>query len=107
MTTEYHNISNKVLDLSTINNIISEQKKIKLSDDSTKKIIDCRHYLNEKLKTRSKPLYGINTGFGALYNVKISNENLTVLQENLVMSHITMIFYQSFIRKVLLVLRAT
>jgi histidine ammonia-lyase len=87
MTTEYHNISNKVLDLSTINNIISEQKKIKLSDDSTKKIIDCRHYLNEKLKTRSKPLYGINTGFGALYNVKISNENLTVLQENLVMSH--------------------
>lgn len=87
MTTEYHNISNKVLDLSTINNIVSEQKKIKLSDDSTKKIIDCRHYLNEKLKTRSKPLYGINTGFGALYNVKISNQNLTVLQENLVMSH--------------------
>lgn len=87
MPREHHFISNKVLDLYTINSIISEQKALKLSEDSVKKIIDCRNYLDKKLKTRSKPLYGINTGFGALYNVKISNENLTVLQENLVKSH--------------------
>lgn len=87
MPREHHFISNKVLDLYTINLIISEQKTLQLSEDSVKKIIDCRNYLDKKLKTRSKPLYGINTGFGALYNVKISNENLTVLQENLVKSH--------------------
>ena len=33
------------------------------------------------------PIYGINTGFGSLCNVKISNENLSKLQENLVKSH--------------------
>lgn len=87
MPREHHFISNKVLDLYTINSIISEQKTLQLSEDSIKKIIDCRNYLDKKLKTRNKPLYGINTGFGALYNVKISNENLTVLQENLVKSH--------------------
>jgi len=87
MPTERHFISNKVLDLYTINSVISEQKTLQLSEDSVKNIIDCRNYLDKKLKTRSKPLYGINTGFGALYNVKISNENLTVLQENLVKSH--------------------
>jgi len=36
---------------------------------------------------QDEPIYGINTGFGSLYNVKISKENLTQLQENLVMSH--------------------
>ena len=87
MPTKLHIISQKVLDLSTINSIISEQKQLQLSEESIKKIADCRNYLDNKLKTRSKPMYGINTGFGALYNVKISKENLTVLQENLVKSH--------------------
>ncbi|MFD0836174.1 histidine ammonia-lyase [Mariniflexile aquimaris] len=87
MPTKLHIISQKVLDLSTINSIISEQKQLQLSDESIKKITACRTYLDDKLKTRSKPMYGINTGFGALYNVKISKENLTVLQENLVKSH--------------------
>lgn len=82
-----HTISSKLLDLSIINNIISEEKKLILSEESKEKIIACRVYLDAKLKTRSKPLYGINTGFGALHNVKISKTNLTVLQENLVMSH--------------------
>jgi histidine ammonia-lyase len=35
----------------------------------------------------NQTIYGINTGFGSLCNVKISNENLSKLQENLVKSH--------------------
>jgi histidine ammonia-lyase len=38
------------------------------------------------MATHSEPIYGINTGF-ELCNVKISNENLSKLQENLVKSH--------------------
>jgi histidine ammonia-lyase len=38
------------------------------------------------MATHSEPIYGINTGFGSLC-VKISNENLSKLQENLVKSH--------------------
>ena len=39
------------------------------------------------MKSNNDPIYGINTGFGSLCNVKISNENLSKLQENLVKSH--------------------
>ncbi|WP_397362663.1 histidine ammonia-lyase [Olleya sp. R77988] len=82
-----HLISSKPLDLATIQNIILEQKVLKLSEESITKIKKCRTYLDEKLKSETRPIYGINTGFGSLYNVKISNENLTKLQENLMMSH--------------------
>ncbi|MEL0642789.1 histidine ammonia-lyase [Olleya sp. Ti.3.14] len=82
-----HIISSKSLDLATIQSIILEQKPLELSSESVDKINECRTYLNEKLKSETRPIYGINTGFGSLYNVKISNENLTKLQENLMMSH--------------------
>ncbi|MBL7561086.1 histidine ammonia-lyase [Olleya sp. YSTF-M6] len=82
-----HIISSKPLDLATIQAIILEQKTLELSEESINKIKECRVYLNEKLKSETRPIYGINTGFGSLYNVKINNENLTKLQENLVMSH--------------------
>ena len=82
-----HYISSEVLELSTIQDIITQQKKLQLSDEAKARIINCRTYLDEKLKGEDKPIYGINTGFGSLYNVKISKENLTKLQENLVMSH--------------------
>jgi len=82
-----HIISSEPLDLATIKSIILEQKTLELSEASAQKIIDCRAYLDNKLKTETRPIYGINTGFGSLYNVKISNENLTKLQENLMMSH--------------------
>lgn len=83
----HHYISSKILSLSEINKFLLEQTPLKLSEEATKKIIDCRQYLDSILKQSDKPFYGINTGFGSLYNVKISNENLTKLQENLVMSH--------------------
>jgi histidine ammonia-lyase len=39
------------------------------------------------MEANETPIYGINTGFGSLCNIKISNENLSKLQENLVKSH--------------------
>jgi len=86
MNSIYH-INSKSLDLATIQDIVSTNKKLQLSEVAKEKIIRCRLFLNEKLSKSDKPIYGINTGFGALHNVKISNENLTILQENLVMSH--------------------
>jgi len=35
----------------------------------------------------TKPVYGINTGFGSLCDVKINTDDLSQLQKNLVMSH--------------------
>ncbi len=82
-----HYINSETLDLFKISSILSEQKKLELSPESKQKITECRDYLDNVLKKSDAPFYGINTGFGSLYNVKVSNENLTKLQENLVMSH--------------------
>ncbi|MBE9488828.1 MAG: histidine ammonia-lyase [Bacteroidetes bacterium] len=83
----YHYISSSALDLKTISELILTERPLKLSEDSITKIQNCRHYLDKKMESHDKPIYGINTGFGSLYNVKITSKNLTKLQENLMMSH--------------------
>lgn len=80
-------IEAKHIDLQTISQIINKNYKIALSESAKKNIVKCRQYLDEKNNESDNPVYGINTGFGSLYNVKISKENLSKLQENLLLSH--------------------
>ncbi len=82
-----HYISTELLSLEALQEIISNHKSLALSDEAKVNIQKCRDYLDAKLASHTKPIYGINTGFGSLCNVKISNENLSKLQENLVKSH--------------------
>ncbi|MBY0487687.1 MAG: histidine ammonia-lyase [Flavobacteriaceae bacterium] len=82
-----HYISSEVLHLETLQEIISQHKTIALSEEAKINIQKCREYLDTKMAGNEKAIYGINTGFGSLYNVKISNENLSQLQSNLVKSH--------------------
>jgi histidine ammonia-lyase len=82
-----HEISTDQLSLEKVAEIISEKQELALSEDAIEKINTCRTYLDEKLKDSPHLFYGINTGFGALKNIKISNDQLEQLQENLVMSH--------------------
>lgn len=83
----HHYISSAILDLEVIQDIINTGKKLALSDEAKLNIEKSREYLNNKITESDKPVYGINTGFGALCNVKITSEKLTELQENLVKSH--------------------
>jgi len=85
--TAVHLITTATLDLKTIQDIIVTGKQLKLSEDAIVKIENCRRYLDEKMERHNAPIYGINTGFGSLYNVKITSNNLTKLQENLMKSH--------------------
>ncbi len=82
-----HEIDSTPLDLKDVHAILYQNKKLSLSHSVIQKIEKCRSYLDRKIDKVSKPLYGINTGFGALHNIKIKGENLQKLQENLVMSH--------------------
>lgn len=82
-----HYISADLLSIEKINEIISHDLKLELSEEARVNIEKCRTYLDEKMKSHDKPIYGINTGFGSLCNVKIAGENLSKLQENLVKSH--------------------
>lgn len=80
-------ISNNTLSLEELNRIITEKQTLALSEEAIANINKCREYLDNKMQADTNPIYGINTGFGSLYNVKISSENLTTLQENLMKSH--------------------
>ncbi len=82
-----HYISSDLLSIEMINEIISQDLKLELSEEARANIVKCRVYLDDKLKSNENPIYGINTGFGSLCNVKISTENLSKLQDNLVKSH--------------------
>lgn len=82
-----HYISSDLLSIDMINEIVFQGKQLALSEEAIVNIEKCRKYLDDKMKSNSEPIYGINTGFGSLCNVKISNENLSKLQENLVKSH--------------------
>ena len=82
-----HEVTTKPLSLARLKTLILEDSKLKLSVEVIQKIQECRAYLDQKIATTSDPIYGINTGFGALCDVRIHSENLTKLQENLVRSH--------------------
>jgi histidine ammonia-lyase len=82
-----HSISDKKLTLDDLASIHFGKIRLSLSDDAIKKIARCREYLDKKLERSSQPIYGINTGFGSLYNRNISHDQLEKLQENLVKSH--------------------
>lgn len=82
-----HYISSDLLSINMINEIVFQGKQLALSEEAIVNIEKCRKYLDDKMQSNSTPIYGINTGFGSLCNVKISNENLSKLQENLVKSH--------------------
>lgn len=82
-----HYISPAPLTFEVIDNILKNGYKLALSEESKKLITDCKAYLDHKIATSAKPLYGITTGFGSLCKISVSTEDLSQLQANLVMSH--------------------
>lgn len=82
-----HEISDHRMSLSDIYTIFSEDQPIRLSEKAKERIQSCHSYLTQKIKNSNQPIYGINTGFGALCNISISAEKLEQLQYNLVVSH--------------------
>ena len=82
-----YKIGEDKLNVHAISEIISERKILVLTEKAKNKIKKCRNYLDKKLAQSSEPIYGINTGFGALCNRKIFKKDLCKLQKNLVLSH--------------------
>jgi len=82
-----HEISAHWLNLSRIEEIINNDIKLELSQESIHRINNCRKYLDDKVAGQDEPIYGVTTGFGSLCKHSISNEDLEKLQVNLVQSH--------------------
>ena len=67
--------------------MLAPETQLALSTESIANIEKCRNYLDHKIETHQDPIYGITTGFGSLCNRTISNDDLSQLQVNLVISH--------------------
>lgn len=61
---------------------------VKLSDKAYELMLKSRAYVDQIVEDE-KPVYGINTGFGALSSKHIPKEDLSTLQYNLIRSHCT------------------
>ncbi|MFN7119370.1 MAG: histidine ammonia-lyase [Saprospiraceae bacterium] len=82
-----HLISPAYLDWEQLKSIDSAAPTLALSDESKHRILHSREFLEAKLRESDELFYGINTGFGALCNVRISKDQIADLQLNLVQSH--------------------
>lgn len=71
-----------------IENIIFSGELIEL-DPEKMKAIEAGYSLIEKLANAEKAYYGINTGFGALAEQRISADEQSILQKNILLSHAT------------------
>jgi histidine ammonia-lyase len=80
-------ITHQPVTLEDLQQVLQPDVKIQLSEACVAAIQKGRDFLDEKLSGSSEPVYGINTGFGALYNTRIEWKDLQKLQENLVRSH--------------------
>lgn len=59
---------------------------VEIESATRAKMVKCREFVDSVLDD-DKPVYGINTGFGMLSDVRIAHENLEELQINLIRSH--------------------
>ncbi|WP_133273240.1 histidine ammonia-lyase [Hymenobacter radiodurans] len=75
------------LTLSTLSHLLRERPMVVLSDEARQRVATCYEYLRNRLEQSDAPIYGINTGFGALCNTGIAPQQRRQLQLNLLMSH--------------------
>jgi histidine ammonia-lyase len=80
-------LNHEHISLSHLFEIIRSGDEVVLGDNAKKAIQKCRDYLDEKINSTDEHIYGVNTGFGSLYDKAISKEELAQLQVNLVRSH--------------------
>jgi len=60
--------------------------QVELAPVAIERVNESRKYLEKVLK-EEKPVYGLNTGFGAFENITVDRENIEKLQMNLIRSH--------------------
>ncbi|MEO7176832.1 MAG: histidine ammonia-lyase [Saprospiraceae bacterium] len=75
------------IDHAQIGQIIESKSSLEISPELIMAIEECRRYLDRKQSETDTLHYGINTGFGSLCEIRISNEEIEQLQVNLVRSH--------------------
>jgi len=67
--------------------LLAMQQPVTLSEETRLHMQKSVDFLTKYMENSPNPVYGVNTGFGSLQNVVISNKELSALQENLLITH--------------------
>ena len=87
MSYNYLPLDRKHTNFQQVKNLLAFNQNISITFDAHEKIVQCRQYLDKKMSQSDALVYGINTGFGYLQNVRIDDAQLEQLQSNLLQSH--------------------
>jgi len=79
-------LDGQLLALGEIEAVALRRKHVAISSEATDRVRQGRNLIEEILAA-GETVYGVNTGFGKLSDVRIPTEKLAELQENLVRSH--------------------
>ncbi|MDP8011374.1 MAG: histidine ammonia-lyase [Thermoplasmata archaeon] len=79
-------IDGKNLTIDDVVNVARYNEKVEASEEQMKKVYENRKKLEDLLNS-GNIIYGVNTGFGDLLNVKINKNEVAELQRNLIRSH--------------------
>jgi len=79
-------VENKEYSLSDIYQFLNDRPKLILSEEIRLQINASRKVLDDAV-SENKVIYGVNTGFGKLSQVKIPKDKISELQQNLILSH--------------------
>lgn len=79
-------LTGQKLDLAQLNSVAREGFRVALASSARTRVKKSRAFLDKEI-AKGQALYGITTGFGPFASVRISDDNLRHLQENLIRSH--------------------
>jgi len=66
--------------------VARDRARVRITDAALERVRASRTFVGELLE-RDEAVYGINTGFGRLANVRVPQEDVMALQRNLIVSH--------------------
>lgn len=87
MSYNYLPLDRKPLNFQQVKNLLDFDQLVSITFDAHEQILQCRQYLDNKVEASEELIYGVNTGFGFLQNVKIDKQQIEELQYNLIKSH--------------------
>jgi histidine ammonia-lyase len=79
-------INNQLITLAELRQAWLEPVMVDLGDDARRRIAESNEFVDDVV-AHGDTVYGVNTGFGQLASVRIGDDDLAQLQENLVRSH--------------------
>ncbi len=79
-------LANQLVSLADLRSVWQDGTTVALTDDARRRIAEAQEFIDEVVAHGDR-VYGVNTGFGQLATVRIENDELAHLQDNLVRSH--------------------